>query len=85
MIFRPEPREMVRPRDVAIRAWVITIFALYVFDRIYTMAPTNVGKFAAIIAALCLASGLHYIGARNAIRKHEVRKTNCHPAHDPAA
>lgn len=85
MFFSPEPREMVRPRDVAIRAWVITIFALYLFDTVHAMAPTRVGKTVAIFAALCLSGGLHYLGARNAIRKHEARKVNCRPGHDHAA
>lgn len=85
MVFSPEPSEMVRPRSVAMRACVITIFALYIFDRVYTMLPTNAGKTAAIFAALFLSGVLHYIGARNAIRKHDTSKTNCRHAHDHAA
>lgn len=85
-LIGPEPSEMVRPHAVAVRAYLILIFALFAYDTVYTWLPTNTGKGLALFAACAITYGLHYIGARNAIRKYEWRKqaASCSPVDGPA-
>lgn len=74
MILNPEPREMVRPYDVATRGWIITGTSLALCVNMAAWFPSQLGQFCALIVPAAIAAVLHYIGARNAIRKYEKRQ-----------
>lgn len=83
MILSPNPRDMVSPNDVAVRGWIITGFSIALCSHMTAWFPSRVGQFCALIIPAALAGVIHYIGARNAIRKYNKR--NAIPGHGPAS